>query len=134
MLFWTKKDLKDFLSYISLEEYYPLILKAFLRTPKELLDLAEEDLKERLRIKSFGHRKSFFKAIDLLKELNSYEIKGKTHFKEHELFERISSNNELQTLVKENKEIDDSWSSGFRESKTLESMNKNGEKTFEKER
>lgn len=138
MLFWTKNDLKDFLVYISLDDYYPLITKAYIKSPKELLVLSEPDLKERINIKSFGHRILFYKAINVLKALNIEE--NKPHYKEDELFERIEnsllkpsiSGNELSTLKREIKEID-TWSSGLKDSKTLESLNKPLEKPFEKE-
>ena len=55
-------------------------------------EITEEDLKIRVKISSFGHRKTFIRAIELLREINcTYIIEStpKKRFKEEELFERI---------------------------------------------
>ena len=110
---------------LELQCYIPQILESHSFSPKSFLCLSEEELKTELQIKSFGHRKTLYRAIELLKSINSeyFSYTPRTKFKEDDLFERIdepmirtishiSNNNDLQTLTQNgtSKEME-TWSS-----------------------
>ena len=122
------------------------MLEANVFKPKPFLNLTEENIKSQLQMKSYGHRKTFLRAIEMLKNLNPdicTSPKKVQKYKEEDLFEKVddpfirsSSNcshfsvnsNDLPTLLPAFSKESESITSSFgRDSKKTVEQYRSGE-------
>lgn len=146
VLLWKKNDFMNFITLLSLQIYVPYMLEANVFKPKPFLSLTEETIKIQLQMKSYGHRKTLLRAIEMLKKLNpdlcTNPIKVQK-YKEEELFEKVDdpfirstsnnshfsvTSNELPTLVPGISKESESVTSSFgRDSKKTIEKYRSGE-------